>query len=898
MFSNISSLTVLSAVLLSLGTPALAGDERDPEKKGRRPVAERVDDDYRAFASRANPGTPKIDGRLDEEAWEQTLPISDFIQRNPQEGEPATERTVVRVLYDDAALYVGVRAYDSEPDKIVGRLTRRDEYSESDWVIVSIDSYYDRRTAFEFRANPAGVERDMYRFDDTRADDSWDAVWDVGTSIDEEGWTAEFRIPYSQLRFAQGPEQIWGFNVTRIIQRKNEEAQWKPIAKEASGWVSEYGDLEGIQGIKPPRRLEMLPYLAGSQAFTQAQEGNPFETGTEFDGNAGFDLKYGLTNSLTLDLSVNPDFGEVEADPSVVNLGVFETFFAEKRPFFIEGSNIYDFSLRSGNGGAEKLFHSRRIGRRPRGSPDEQGGFVDVPNKTPIIAAAKLTGKTANGWSLGFMDAVTAEARATVIDSVAIEHKENVEPVTNYAALRVQRDFREGKSALGFMGTAVNREVPVTLDFLRGSAYSGGIDARHRFWSGNWELQGKLIGSYVSGSEESIEETQLSSARYFQRPDADHLDFDPTRTELFGSAGGIGFSKIGGGHWRGNVNVEWVSPGFEVNDLGFQREADVIRNNLWIAYREFNPGKIFRNYNLNYNLYNRLTFGGERTTTGMNVNGNFTLLNYWGGWAGIERWLGSLAPRFLRGGPAFASPAGWSGWYGVNSDSRKAVSFEAGGWWFSDDEESNGGGVWAGVAFQPAANVRLRLSPEYSWNHDDWQYITTEFALDSDRYVVSVLDQNTISLTTRLDWTFRPNLSLQLYAQPFVSAGEYEGFREVTSPRADVYDDRFTAYGSDRLSFEASEDPSEAGTYLVDQDADGTTDFSFGDPNFNFRDFNSTIVLRWEYMSGSTMFLVWSQAKSDFDPTGEFRPINDFGDLFAADGESIFRFKINYYLNP
>ena len=853
---------------------------------------------YRAMASRASPGMPEIDGKLDDPAWQRAAPIADFVQRDPDEGQPATERTEARVLFDDGALYVGIRAYDGEPDKIIGQLTRRDLFSPSDWLIVSIDSYHDRRTAFEFRVNPAGVERDSYLFNDRDRDDSWNAVWDVATTVDDEGWVAEFRIPFSQLRFSENPEQVWGFNIERVIQRKNEVDQWKPIAKDASGWVSEYGELAGINGIEPPRRLEVLPYVVTQGALKPAQAGNPFETGRDIYGTAGADLRYGLTNSLTLNLTLNPDFGQVEADPSVVNLSAFETFFAERRPFFLEGSSIFSYGL-SGGGGGEGLFYSRRIGRRPQGFADPRGGYVDMPVSTTIIGAAKLSGKSANGWTVGVLDAVTSEESAIVVDSEGIRHEDVVEPLTNYGVARLQKDFREGQSAIGGIVTAVNRNsLPVNLAYLRSSAYAAGIDGRTRLWGGNWEVRGQVIGSRVSGSPLAISATQTSSARYFQRPDADHLRFDPGRTDLMGSSGAFSFNKIGGGHWRGSVATRWVSPGFEVNDLGFQRQADTWRNSAWIQYREFNPGKIFRRYSINWNAWNFSTFGSERTATGTNINGNFTLLSYWGGFAGINREFAATNVRVLRGGPSMAYPGAWNWWAGFFSDDRKPVIVGAGTWRWQDDERSDAGGYWADLTWRPRANLRLALGPQYNWTNDDWQYVTTREALGSDQYLMGVLEQRTISLTTRLDWTFTPDLSLQFYAQPFISAGEYTAFSRVTEPHARAYDDRFDRLGPGRLSFEASEDPAVPGTYRADLNADGVADLSFSDPNFNFKQLRSTFVLRWEYRPGSTLFFVWSQARTRYDPTGRFDPLSDFDSLLRADGENIFSVKVNYYLNP
>jgi hypothetical protein len=882
---------LLAALLLAVVTsPAPARENGDPKKKSDP-------DPYRAVAIRASPGTPEIDGVLDEAAWALAQPLVDFVQRDPEEGEPATERTRAWVLYDDGSLYVGIRAYDSEPEKIVGQLTRRDMWSASDWIIISIDSYYDRRTAFEFAVNPAGVERDTYRYDDTNEDDSWNAVWDVATSVDGEGWVAEFRIPFSQLRFSEAPEQIWGFNIERDIQRKNETVLWKPIPKDASGWVSEYGELAGINGIRPPRRLEVLPYVVATQGFTPAVDGNPFRTGSEFQGNVGADLKYGITNNLTLNLTLNPDFGQVEADPSVVNLSAFETFFQEKRPFFLEGANIFSFGL-NGSGSFEQLFYSRRIGRRPQGGADSRGGYVDYPDNTTIIAAGKLSGKSASGWSVGVLDAVTAEERAAVVDGEGNRFEDTVEPLTNYAVARVQKDFNGGASAVGVILTSVNRNLPGSLDYLRGSAYAGGFDARHRFGGGDWEVSGQLLGSYVRGSAAAIDATQNSSARYFQRPDADHLDYDPTRTSLAGTSGAFGLAKIGGGNWRGSLQSAWVSPGFEVNDLGFQRTADIWRNVVWVQYRDVQPGKIFRRYYLNWNAWNYQTFGGERTALGTNVNGSFTLLNYWGGWGGVERQLPGFSIQTLRGGPAMRAPAAWNWWGGFYSDERKPVSFELGTFGWKDNERSDMYGVYTFLAWRPAANLRLSVGPEYDWGRDDWQYVTTADALGSTRYVTGVLDQKTLYLTTRLDWTFTPNLSLQLYAQPFVSAGAYTGFSEVVAPQADAYADRFDLYGEDRLSYEPSTDPDAPGTYYVDLNRDGAADFSFDDPDFNFKQFRSTVVIRWEYVTGSTLFFVWSSSKTRYDFTGQFEPIHDLDALRTANGENYFSIKLNYYLNP
>jgi hypothetical protein len=479
-----------------------------------------------------------------------------------------------------------------------------------------------------------------------------------------------------------------------------------------------------------------------------------------------------------------------------------------------------------------------------------------------------------------------------------MRHEDIVEPLTNYGVARLQKDFNGGRSALGGIITSVNRRLPLALRDLRSNAYAGGIDGRHRFGSGNWEMTGQLLVSRVGGSEEAIASTQTSSARYFQRPDAEHLDYDPTRRSLSGTSGSFGLGKIGGGRWRGSVAASWVSPGFEANDLGFLRQADVFRNSLWIGYREFEPGKIFRRYNVNFNVWNWNTFGGERTATGSNVNGSFTLLNYWGGFAYLNHEFSAVTTQTLRGGPSMTYPSSWNWEAGFFSDSRKAVELEAGTWRWFDQERSDAGGYFAYLGFRPLANFNLSVGPQYRWMNDDWQFVDSQEALGEPRYIMGVLDQKTIALTTRLEWTFTPDLSLQLYAQPFVSAGSYTGFKRVVEPHASAYDDRFDTFGPDRIAYEESTRPDVPGTYSVDIDANGTSDLVFDDPNFTVKELRSTVVLRWEYLSGSTLFFVWSMNKSAGDYTGRFDPLDDLGSLRDIEGDNIFSIKVNYYLRP
>ncbi len=839
-----------------------------------------------ATAIRANPGAPKVDGRLDEEAWRLAPAVSDFVQRDPNEGEPATERTEVRIIYTDDALFVGVRAYDSQPDQIAANLTRRDEWSPSDWVSIMIDSYRDRRTAFEFSVNPAGVKRDTYRYDDNDMDRGWDAVWDVATTVDGEGWTAEFRIPWSQLRFGNGGEQIFGFNISRRINRLNEEQYWQLLPKNESGVVSKFGTLVGIEGIDPPRRVEIMPYVSTTSAFEPGEDGNPFQTGSDQNAAIGADINIGVTSNLTLNATINPDFGQVEADPAVVNLSAFETFFPEKRPFFNEGIDVFQFSLN----GREQLFYTRRIGRQPQGSADDRGGYAEGIDQTTILGAAKLSGKTASGWTLGLLGALTGAEKARAVDSLGVEHRDVVEPRTSYFVGRLAKDFRNGFTQFGLFGTATNRSLPENLQDLRSAAYTGGVNWSHRFRDDAYAIEGYLVGSHVRGSAEAIEETQRSSARYFQRPGADYVTLDPTRTSLSGFGGNLEFVKKRG-NWRGSVGFQTRSPGLEVNDIGFQRQADRHFQWVWAQRRWLEPGKIFRRFFVNVNQYSGWTYGGDRRFLGANLNGNYTLANYWGGWWGLERSFSSVAIGATRGGPAIQSPGGWNGWGGLETDDRKDIRGSVGGWFFIQREsDSWGNGIFVDVSVRPASNLDFSIGPELERQFDTWQYLQTDEVLGADHYTFGELRQTTLSMTFRGNVTFTPNLSLQLYAEPFVSTGDYVGFREVTDPGADRFHDQFDTFGPDRLI-------DDEGEILVDLDRDGSGDIELGNPDFTFLSFRSNVVLRWEYKLGSTIFLVWQHGRSDSNNNNRFRAGRSFGNIFEAPAENTFVVKVNYWLS-
>jgi hypothetical protein len=832
----------------------------------------------------------ELDGRADEPGWATAPVATDFIQFEPDEGAPSSARTEARVLYGSRALFVYLKAYEQDPGEIVGQLTRRDQMSHSDVLGVIIDSYFDRRTAFQFAVNPVGVKHDVYHFDDTSEDSGWDAVWDVATDVSTDGWSAEFRIPYSQLRFRDETVQTWGINFTRRIARNQELAVWAPSTRSDGAIVSRFGELQGLRDLTAPNRMEILPYTLAGAERGPGDLDDPFYRSTDPLGSIGVDIKYGVTSDLTLDVTINPDFGQVEADPSQVNLSAFETFLQERRPFFVEGSSIFNFSLAlgDGDGAVESLFYSRRIGRAPQGTVAVDGdAYADTDDRTTILGAWKLSGKTAGGWSIGVLHAMTSEERTRIAPATGPGYQEAVEPFANYGLLRVQKDFREGRSAIGAIGTATRREADVADQLgLRDEAYAGGIDFRHRFADEQWQLSGYLLGSRVSGSPDAIARTQRSAARYFQRPDAGHVTYDPTRTSLSGAAANVGLSKFSGGVWRFGTGVQTRTPGFEVNDLGFMNNADYATHWVWLGHHRTNPIGPFRNMYLNLNAWHSWNYDGDRIGIGGNVNGSVQFRNFWNAWGGVNQELEAMDAGALRGGPLFRREAQTNFWGGFGSDSRKPVQFNVGSFGNvrpeSDSWQVN---VSPNLRIRPSGRATFNVGMFVNRRVDDRQWVR-KVDTDAPHYVFGRIDQTTAGATLRADYAFTPTLTLQLYAQPFVSAGRYGRFKQVTDPIAPRYAGRFTDLDARR----------DGGTYYADLDGNGSEE-SFGNPDFNFRQFRSNAVVRWEYRPGSALFLVWSQGRDQFTNAGEFDLGRDVGDLFDVHPTNVFMVKLSYWFS-
>ena len=835
-----------------------------------------------------------IDGNFSETDWKTANWENQFIQYEPNEGKQPHQQTEFAILYDENNIYVAIKAIDKSPDSISMRLTRRD-ITDGDMVGIMLDTYHDKRTAFNFIVSAAGVKSDFVMSNDGESEDlTWDPIWWVKTAKTKGGWNAEMRIPLTQLRFEEGAEQLWGMQVVRQIFRMDELSMWQPMKREKSGFVSQFGTMNGIKNIQPKNTLDVMPYLVARTERFEKEAANPFrESGKNSGFDVGLDAKIGLTNFLTLDLTVNPDFGQVEADPSEVNLSTYETFFEEKRPFFIEGKNILSYKLAFGDGdmAAEGLFYSRRIGRRPHYYPDLAGGeYTEVPDFTKILGAAKITGKTKDGWSIGVLESVTSAENAK-IQGIGNGRTQIVEPLTNYFVGRIQKDFNDGNTYFGGMFTAVNRSINDShLDFLHKSAYTGGIDFVHKWNNKNWMIDAGLFFSQVKGSEEAITNTQESYIRNFQRADADYLNYDPNRTSLAGHGGKFTIGKLGGNLKFAGI-VSWKSPGLELNDIGFAQQVDNVLQVLWAGYRIYEPFSIFREINLNINQYNVWDFGGNLTTAGVNLNGFTQLTNFWNAFAGFNFSGEQQFNSALRGGPALLVPGYKNASFGMFSNQQKKLTLEFRvSQYFSNEKDFRRIGNYnLSIGYRPLKTLRIDLSPGLSTYNDNLQYVSQSSFGDNTRYIFAHINRKTLNMSVRINFNISPDFSIQYWGQPFIATGEYSEFKYITDSKAEELSGRYQNYSANQISYNPA---SEA--FYVDDNSNNSVDYSFGNPDFNVKEFLSNLVLRWEYRPGSTFYLVWSQNRSGYINDGSFELARDVKSLFNEKANNIFLMKFSY----
>ena len=826
--------------------------------------------------------SPLIDGDLSDAAWQSAPEIAGFTQHNPDDGKPATQKTVVRVVYDDHAIYFGAMMYDTNP--VTTLLARRDTMlSTSDWFYISIDPQHDGLTGSSFWVNPSNVQYDSNLYNDIYDDSSWDAVWESAARVVPGGWTAEMRIPFSQLRFPDRPVHVWGLNLTRRIARNNEVDRLVNVPKNETGWVSRFAELTGIEGIHRERAVELMPYgVTRSDLTSRVDQGDPFTRRAAAKIDGGLDVKYGLTSNLTLTGTINPDFGQVEVDPAVVNLGQFETFFPERRPFFTEGAQIFKF----GNGPAQsrwnfnlyppQFFYSRRIGRSPQGSVSAD--FAERPGQTTILGAGKLTGKAGNGWSVGVLDALTDRETGRFESRVegaggsftSRRWSQTVEPMTNYLVARSTKEYGTS-SRIGVLFTSVNRRLPAELLDLRRNAYELGVDGytlmRRKDWLFEW-----LVGTTrVDGTAEAIGATQTNSAHNYARPDADYLHYDPRKTSLSGWGGRAMLGKQTG-KWRPNIQVQAYSPGFDVNDVGYMQRVDIVNSHAVLYYEDQDVHKYTREISVWAGKYQNFNFGRDLVTNGAYGNWYVQAKNYWYTFGSAGWDATTLDDRKTRGGPLATSPGQNYVQAGIGNDKRKKIYFEVATDHSSDVEGGSSQSYYLTTTYRPTPAIRFSVTPTYARLTNMTQYVTTladpgATATFGKRYVFARLDQHTLDIGARAEWTASSKLSFQLYLQPFIASGGYSEFKSLVRPRSGDY------------------------TPL-----DASAKSSAGDPDFNFRSVRGSAVVRWEFRPGSALYVVWNENRAGQVPIGNFRLRRDLGALPDALSKDVFLVKVSYWL--
>ncbi|MGE5365130.1 MAG: DUF5916 domain-containing protein [Bacteroidota bacterium] len=841
-----------------------------------------------------------IDGIHTENVWQICPGISGLKQRDPLEGKDASEQTVVKIAYDNEAIYVAAKMYDSAPDSIIGRLGRRDGSLNADLFTFYIDSYLDKRTGYYFSINPSGTFFDGVLYNDDWSDNSWDGIWEGRAAIGNDGWSVEMRIPFSQLKFHKNDKYVWGVNFKRVIERKHENDYLVFTPKNASGFVSRFVSLEGIENIALPKQLEIIPYITGKAEYLRHDKEDPFRDGSNYLPGVGADLKMGLGGNLTLNATINPDFGQVEVDPAVVNLSDAETYFDEKRPFFVEGSTIFNFGFGGVNNWwgfnwpGPDLFYSRRIGRYPQGNlPDND--YSDVPSGTHILAAAKLTGKVLNNWNIGTINAFTQREHA----EYSYDNKKNtteVEPFSHYGVIRMQRDFNSGKQGLGFMGTYTTRFFSQNSlrDDINSGAYVFGLDG----WTAldkdkEWMLAGWAAGSYITGSKNRITDVQTSSVHYFQRPDASHLSVDSNATYLAGYSGRLYLNKQKGNMFL-NASLGIVDPGFETNDVGFLWRTDVINMHVGSGYKWTQPGKFSRYMELGLAYFRTMDFAYDVTSEGLFHFGNIDFLNYYSINWNLAYNPQTVSNRRTRGGPLSLNYPGWQVNFSAYTDNRKPWIISAGYYHYLSQEEASYN-FWTGVEWRPAANISLSIEPSFDTQLQRLQWVDSfddKYAIQTfgKRYVFARMNQKTFAAGIRMNWTFTPFLSLQLYVQPLISTGAYSSFKELARPRSFDY----SRYGEGSSTISKNEN----NEYTVDPDGSGPAEeFTFDNPDFNYKSLRGNAVLRWEYKPGSTLYLVWTQNRDDSEDEGKFNFGRSFRRLFDKSCDNIFMLKFTYWFS-
>jgi len=870
--------SALGAALVVLSQAALAQSNDSVPAKRMRAIR---------LSGGGPASTIQFDGRLDEPIWAGAAWIRDFVQKIPREGAPPSDSMQIAIFYDDDALYVGARMYSRDPSKIQAPLSRRDNTSQADHLWISFDSFHDRRTAYSFGVTASGVRMDWYHATDneTDIDASWDPVWEAKANIDGLGWTTEMRIPFSQLRFNNASVQVWGFNADHWNPATSEDVFWIPVPSNRTGWSSFMGELVGIEGIKPARRLEVMPYAAADARFqTNVAADDPFNDGANLGARAGADLKMGLGPNITLDATVNPDFGQVEADPAVVNLSAFEVFFDERRPFFTEGSRL----LR-GNG--PSYFYSRRIGASP--TCNIGADFVQCPNNATILAAAKITGRLRTGMSLGALGAVTGREAAATYDLATSQFgRVVIAPPTGYGVARVQQEFGASKSIVGVTFTTVQRDLdPLLQPVYAHRAYSGGVDWLLRWDRGAYELRGWVGGTQLRGDRRAINRVQRSSVHFFQRPDAAYVNYDSTRTRLAGSIGDVWFRKTKG-NWLYDLEYGWESPAYDPNDAGRLGNADGRYGFAGLRYRQTKPSRWYQNYNVSLSSQAEFDYGGDKQFQFNELYGEVTFKNFWNLSSYVDYLPGVFDHSATRGGPTMATASSWN-WVVRLTNNFGARNSWAGRVYYGEDELGGETYRLSGeLSIRPSTRFQFSATPNYLRDITARQFVTRFDGSGppetyGSRYVFARIDQSTFLIQLRANYTVGPDLTLELYGEPFAASGQYYGLGELAQARTF----NLREYGTDGTTIARDS----AGDYTI-TDNGGADTLRIGNPDFNILSFNSNAVLRWEWRRGSTLYLVWAQGRFSQAPTARHVGFDDLVSSFTAPGDNFLALKVSYWI--
>ncbi len=840
----------------------------------------------------------KVDGILNEKDW-QTPGNDGLIQIEPSNGVPPVQKTRWWIAYDHDAIYAAFRLYDTAPESIDTAVARRDDYSPTDAVALEFDTYNDDRNGYFFLVGAGGLVYDAVLSNDGYDDPSWDAVWDCATKVDSLGWTCEMRIPFSQLRFPNREEQVWGVNVSRRYKRNGGRDDLFLRRRTESGHNSRFPDLIGIRGITDSADRELLLYGTAKGEYLQHSMGDPFNDGSRYDYAAGGDLKWGLTSNLTLNATVNPDFGQVEVDPAVVNISDSETYYDEKRPFFVQDANVFNFGSEGTNNNWNFnwldpiLFYSRRIGRAPQLDVARSYDYQEPVSASTILGAAKATGKL-GPYQVGVLGALTDKEDYT-LSSGGHTWTQLAEPMSGYGLVRVNREAPNGRHAFGAILTGVHRDLSTDLarESVNRNAYTGGVDGWVHFGNKDtWAVRGYMTGSLIQGSAEDIAAQQTSSVHYYQRPDQTHARFDPNRTSLSGWASRVLLNKERGDITL-NTGLGASSPGYEINDLGYRNRADQVNYHLAVGHRWTEPTKHFRNRSATLATYWTWDFGGTRNGGGAGLWWDGTFSNYWNANGEFFYNPPYYSTTATRGGPKVRIPVHKEFNVYLNSDSRKSYQGTA---YFGAGR--NNAGEWndftgVDLSLQPTGALKITMGPGFSREVDKAQYVTTvddpAAATYGHRYVFSALDYKELSMGMRVNWAFTPRLTLQSYFQPLIAVGKYSHFQEYAE--AGTFD--FNAYGEDGSSI--GYDPASDEYTVVP--GHGGDPFSIANPNFNYKSLRVNLVLRWEYRPGSTFYLVWTRNGVDQNHPGEFDFHRDVSSLFSARSDNVVAMKLTRWLD-